>query len=72
MGFENFHIFARNPWVLAYDFTENCMFVAKTDRNSIFLDRDPPYCESVIYNDPVFQFLQVLKNFTFLLKIQWC
>jgi hypothetical protein len=29
----------------------------------------PPYCESVIYNGPVFQFLRVLKNFTFLLEI---
>jgi hypothetical protein len=32
----------------------------------------PPYCESVIYNGPVFQFLRVLKNFTFLLEIQRC
>jgi hypothetical protein len=28
----------------------------------------PPYCESVIYNGPVFQFLLVLKNFTFFSK----
>jgi intracellular septation protein A len=32
----------------------------------------PPYCESVIYNGPVFQFLLVLKIVTFLLKIQMC
>jgi hypothetical protein len=32
----------------------------------------PPYCESVIYNGPVFQFLRVLKIFTFLLEIQMC
>jgi hypothetical protein len=113
MGFEKIHIFARNPWVLAYGFTENCQFGAKIDRNSVFLGRDPrianrlsitvpsmnlyvfkkihifgqnltvlaygitensqfgaktdqnsafhgrepPYCESVIYNGPVFQFL---------------
>jgi hypothetical protein len=31
-----------------------------------------PYCESVVYNGPVFQFLRVLKNFTFLLEIQGC
>jgi hypothetical protein len=29
IGFEKFHIFARNPWVLAYGFTENCQFAAK-------------------------------------------
>jgi hypothetical protein len=40
-GFENFHIFARNPWVLEYGSTENCQFGAKTDRNSIFLVHDP-------------------------------
>jgi hypothetical protein len=67
-GFENFHIFARNPWVLAYVFTENCQFAAKTDQNSVFLGHEPSYSESVIYNAPVFQFLRVLKNFTFCSK----
>jgi hypothetical protein len=113
---------------LAYDFTENRKFGAKTNWNSIFLGQDPcsakrlsitvpylnfygfrkilhfrskfigvslrfyrklpdwgknrsklciswsrpPYSESVIYNAPVFQFLRVLKNFTFLLEIQRC
>jgi hypothetical protein len=37
MGFEKFHIFAQNAKVLAYGFTENCQFGAKTDRNSVFL-----------------------------------
>jgi hypothetical protein len=32
----------------------------------------PPYCESVIYHSPVFQFLWVLKNFRFLLEIHGC
>jgi hypothetical protein len=41
MGFEKFHIFARNPKVLAYCFTENWQFGTKTDRNSVFLGRDP-------------------------------
>ena len=128
MGFAKFHIFARNPKVLAYGFSKNCQFVAKADRNSVFPGRDPrnanwlyitvphfnfyrflkishfcskckgvslrflwklpvwgknwpklrisgswpPYCESVIQNGPVFQFLRVLKNFTFLLEIQRC
>jgi hypothetical protein len=31
MGFEKFDIFAQNPNVLAYGFTENCQFGAKTD-----------------------------------------
>jgi hypothetical protein len=104
--------------VLAYGFTENFQFGAKTDRNSVFIGRDPrianrlsitvqyfnfhgfwnyshfcsksmgvslrfyrscrfggknwpklciswswhPYCESVIYNSPVFQFLRILKT----------
>jgi hypothetical protein len=29
MGFEKFNIFARNPKVLAYGFTENCQFGGK-------------------------------------------
>jgi hypothetical protein len=127
-GFWKIHISARNPKVLAYGFIENCQFGAKPDRNSVFLGRDPrtanwvsimvpyfnfygfwkisnfcsksigvsprflrklpvwgknwpklriswswpPYCKLVIYNGPVFQFLWVLKKFTFLLKIQRC
>jgi hypothetical protein len=41
MGFKNFHIFAQNPRVLGFGFTENHQFGAKTDRNTIFLGRDP-------------------------------
>jgi hypothetical protein len=126
--FKKIHIFGQNPCVLAYGFTENCQFGAKTDRNSVFLGRGlrianrlsitvpyfnfygfwkishfysksigvsirfyqkllvwgknwsklriplswPPYCVSVIYNGPVFQFLRVLKKFTFLLEIHGC
>jgi hypothetical protein len=40
MGFEKFQIFALNPYVLAYGFTKNHHFGAKTDRNFIFLGRD--------------------------------
>ena len=40
-GFEKFHIFARNAWVLAYGFTKNRQFGAKMDRNSVFLGREP-------------------------------
>jgi hypothetical protein len=36
-----FKIFTQNPYVLAYGFTENHHFVAKTDLNYIFFGRDP-------------------------------
>jgi hypothetical protein len=39
--FQNFQFFAQNQKVLAYDFSENCYFSSKTDRNSVFLDRVP-------------------------------
>ena len=41
MGFEKIHIFAQNPKVLAYSFTENCQFGAQTDLDAVFLCRDP-------------------------------
>jgi hypothetical protein len=41
MGFEKFHIFARNPKVLAYGFTENCQFGAKTVETPYFLAANP-------------------------------
>jgi hypothetical protein len=128
VGFEKFHIFSRNPKVLAYGFIKNRMSGAKTDRNPVFLSRDPhivnrlsitvlylnfygfwkishfssksigislrfyrklqvwgknwpklqiswswtPYCKIVIYNGPVFEFLRVLKNFTFSNEIHRC
>jgi hypothetical protein len=56
MGFEKFQIFARNPWVLAYRFTENCQFGAKTDRNSIFLGRDPRIANWLSIMVPYFNF----------------
>jgi hypothetical protein len=56
MGFEKFHIFARNPWVLAYGFTENCQFGAKTDRNSVFLRRDPRIANRLSITVPYFNF----------------
>jgi hypothetical protein len=41
MGFKKIQIFAQNMYVLAYGFTENRQFVAKTDQNSIFLYPNP-------------------------------
>ena len=56
MGFEKFNIFARNPKVLAYGFTENCQFGAKTDRNSVFLIRDPRIANWISIMVPYFNF----------------
>jgi hypothetical protein len=127
-GFWKFSHFCSKSKGVSLRFYRNCQFGAKTNRNSIFLGRDPrianrlsitvpyfnfygfwkfshfcsksmgvslrfdqklpvrgknwsklriswswpPYCESVIYNGPVFQFLLVLKIFTFLCEIQRC
>jgi hypothetical protein len=38
-GLKKNQILAQNPKVLAFGFTEKCYFVAKTDRNFIFLGR---------------------------------
>jgi hypothetical protein len=40
MDFKKIQIFDQNVLVLAYGFTEDCQFVAKIDRNSVFLCRD--------------------------------
>jgi hypothetical protein len=61
MGFEKFHIFARNPKVLAYGFAENCQFGANTDRNSVFLGRDPRIANWLSITVPHFNFYGFLK-----------
>jgi hypothetical protein len=48
--------------VLAYDFSENHQFGAKTDRNSVFLDRDPHIAGSVIHNSHVWVFIGFKKT----------
>jgi hypothetical protein len=37
MGFKIIQFFARNPWLLAYGFTKNRQFAAKTDQSPYFL-----------------------------------
>jgi hypothetical protein len=54
--FKNSQFFTQNLLVLAYSFTENSQFGAKTDRISVFLGRGPPYCESVIHNGLIYEF----------------
>jgi hypothetical protein len=44
MSFKRIQIFAQNPLVLAYGFTQNRHFGAKIDQNSIILGRDPILC----------------------------
>jgi hypothetical protein len=41
MGLKKIQFSPQNSQVLAYGFTENHQFMAKTDRNSVFLGRDP-------------------------------
>jgi hypothetical protein len=70
-GFENFQILAQNAKVNAFSFTEKHQFVAKTDQNSIFLDREA-HILNWVYIMVMGKFLWVLKNFKFQLKIQRC
>jgi hypothetical protein len=58
---KKFHIFAQNPKVLAYGFTENCQFGAKTDRNSVFPGRDPRNANWLSITVPHFNFYWFLK-----------
>jgi hypothetical protein len=39
-GFKKNHNLAQNPELLAFGFTEKRYFTAKTDRNTVFLDRE--------------------------------
>jgi hypothetical protein len=41
MDFKKNQNFIQNPLLLAYGFTENHLFGAKTDRHSVFLGCDP-------------------------------
>jgi hypothetical protein len=42
--------------VLAYGFSENCQFGAKTDRNSVFLGPDPRIANWLSITVPYFNF----------------
>jgi hypothetical protein len=54
--------------VLAYDFTENQQFVTKTDRNNVFLGRDPHIADRLYRTVPYMSFF-ALKKIKFLYKI---
>jgi hypothetical protein len=57
--------------VLAYSFTENDQFGAKTDQNSIFYGRNPYIVDRLSITAP-YNFLRILKKFKFSLKIHKC
>jgi hypothetical protein len=72
-GFEKFHIFTRNPKVLvSLRFYRKLPVPGKNWPKLRISCSWPPYSESVIYSGPVFEFLWVLKNFTFSLEIHRC
>jgi hypothetical protein len=60
-GFWKISHFARNPKVLAYGFTKNCQFGAKTDRNSVFHGRDPRIANRLSITVPYFNFYGIWK-----------
>jgi hypothetical protein len=51
--------------VLDYDFTKNSQFAAKTDRNSVFLWRDPHILDREYLMVPYMSFYRFLKNSNF-------
>jgi hypothetical protein len=65
MGFQNFQIFATNLYVLAYRFSENRQFMAKTVQNSVFLGRDPHITDGLYITVPYMCFYGFSKNSKF-------
>jgi hypothetical protein len=48
--------------MLAYGFTENCQFGEKTDRNSVFLNRDPHIVDQLYITVSYMSFMSFEKN----------
>jgi hypothetical protein len=51
--------------VLAYGFTENCQFAAKTDRNSVFCGCDPHFLDRIYLMSRYMSFYRFSKNQNF-------
>jgi hypothetical protein len=66
--FQNFQIFTKNPNVLACDFTEKCLFMAKTDGNTVFLSHEV-YITDRLYLIVMYINSYELKKYKFWLKI---
>jgi hypothetical protein len=64
-------IFAQNSYVLAYGFTKNPQFTAKTDRNSVFLSHDP-HIADWLYIVILYMSFYRFKKIKFSLKIYRC
>jgi hypothetical protein len=60
MGFQISQIFAHNPWVLAYGFSENCQFPQKLTE-TVFLGRDPHIMDQLYIMVPYMSFYGFLK-----------
>jgi hypothetical protein len=65
MGFQNSKIFAQNPLVLAYGFTINSQFAAKTDKNLVFLGCGPniPHLLYIMVPYMSFRGFSIYSNF---------
>jgi hypothetical protein len=70
-GFKKKSNLAQNPNLLAFGFTEQCRFVVKTDRNSIFLSRDPHITDR-LYIIVMYISFYGFKKIKFWIKIQRC
>jgi hypothetical protein len=67
-GFWNFSHFCSKSMGVSLRFYRNCQFGGKNWPKLRISWSWPPYCESVIYNGPVFQFLRILKTSHFCSK----
>jgi hypothetical protein len=68
MGLEKTQIFVPNPLGLAYGFSENGQFGAKTDRNSVFLGCDPQITDRLYITVPYMSFARFWKKSKFCSK----
>jgi hypothetical protein len=69
MGLKKTQIFAQNPLGLAYGFSENGQFGAKTDRNLVFLGCDAQITNRLYITVPYMSFGRFWKKIKILLEI---
>jgi hypothetical protein len=63
--FKDFQILTKNPKILACGFTEKCLFMTKTDRNSVFLSREVHIPDRLYIIVMCINFYEFLKNTNF-------
>jgi hypothetical protein len=71
MDFKIFQILSQNPNLLAFSFIVKYRFVAKTDRNSVFLDREA-HIPDQLYIIVMYISFKGFKKIRFCFKIQRC